>query len=68
VKRLLGLIRRRYLPDAVVTCGVAGTCKVALLGGKTPVNGQAAVYLCRDFTCRAPVTSIEALEEELERF
>jgi len=30
-----------------------------------PVNGRAAAYICRDFTCRQPVTSAEALEQEL---
>jgi uncharacterized protein YyaL (SSP411 family) len=30
-----------------------------------PVNGRAAAYVCRDFACRQPVTSAEALEQEL---
>jgi uncharacterized protein YyaL (SSP411 family) len=30
-----------------------------------PVNGQAAAYVCRDFACRAPVTTREALAREL---
>ncbi len=30
-----------------------------------PVDGQAAAYVCRNFTCRQPVTTIEALQQEL---
>jgi uncharacterized protein YyaL (SSP411 family) len=31
----------------------------------TPVGGHAAAYICRNFACRQPVTSVEALEQEL---
>jgi uncharacterized protein YyaL (SSP411 family) len=30
-----------------------------------PIDGRAAAYVCRDFTCRQPVTTAEALEREL---
>ena len=30
-----------------------------------PVDGAAAAYVCSGFTCRAPVTTVEALDEEL---
>ena len=30
-----------------------------------PVDGAAAAYVCRDFTCRQPVTTVDALEQEL---
>jgi uncharacterized protein YyaL (SSP411 family) len=31
-----------------------------------PVDGVTAAYVCRDFTCRQPVTTVDALERELE--
>jgi uncharacterized protein YyaL (SSP411 family) len=31
-----------------------------------PVDGATAAYVCREFTCRQPVTTVEALKQELE--
>jgi uncharacterized protein YyaL (SSP411 family) len=35
------------------------------IGAMRPVNGVTTVYVCRDFTCRQPVTTVPALEQEL---
>ena len=35
------------------------------LSAMQPVDGHAAAYVCRQFACRQPVTSVEALEQEL---
>jgi uncharacterized protein YyaL (SSP411 family) len=32
-----------------------------------PVDGRPAAYVCRDFSCRQPATSVEELERELAR-
>jgi hypothetical protein len=40
--------------------------EVPLLEGRTPVEGRATAWVCRDMTCRAPVTSARELERELE--
>ncbi|MGW0804216.1 thioredoxin domain-containing protein [Nonomuraea sp. NPDC002799] len=39
----------------------------ALLEGRGPVDEAPAAYVCRGFTCRMPVTTVEALREELSR-
>jgi uncharacterized protein len=46
---------------AVVATGAG----VALMEGRTPVDGRPAAYVCRDFACRMPVTDTEALKAEL---
>jgi uncharacterized protein YyaL (SSP411 family) len=33
--------------------------------GRTPVDGRPAAYVCREFTCRMPVTDTGALKHEL---
>jgi len=60
----------RYHPFAIVL-RVAAAAQRALapmlpwVAAMTPGDGQAAAYVCRQFACRQPVTSPEALEEEL---
>jgi uncharacterized protein YyaL (SSP411 family) len=31
-----------------------------------PLNGQPAAYICQNFTCQAPVTTVEEVERLLE--
>jgi uncharacterized protein YyaL (SSP411 family) len=60
----------RYLPFAIqlrVTSdrqpALAGS--LPFIGAMRPVDGVTAAYVCRDFTCRQPVTTVHALEQEL---
>jgi uncharacterized protein len=48
------------IPAVVATGG-----GVALLEGRTPIDGSPAAYVCRDFACRMPVTETEALKAQL---
>jgi hypothetical protein len=43
-----------WQPNTVVAVGPADD--VPLLEGKTLIDGNAAVYVCERFACRAPVT------------
>ncbi len=64
------VVALRYLPFAVTISKGAGG---AALDGRLPFlagmsaapDGSARAYVCRDFTCRAPVASADALEAEL---
>jgi uncharacterized protein YyaL (SSP411 family) len=54
-------------PGAVLALG-DGTAKaeaVPLLAGRGLVNGAPAAYVCRHFTCQAPVTTPQQLSEAL---
>jgi uncharacterized protein len=63
-------LAQRYLPFAI-SLRVDSSSKHALAGSlpaiaaMAPVEGKAAVYVCRNFTCRQPVTDVDALEREL---
>jgi len=44
----------------------AGASRLPLLEGKSLVNGQAALYVCRNFACRAPVTDAASVSAAFE--
>jgi uncharacterized protein YyaL (SSP411 family) len=52
-------------PGAVLALGDGDTAAVPLLEGRRPVDGSPAVYVCRNFTCRAPLTDPTELREAL---
>jgi uncharacterized protein len=57
-----------YLPNRVIARASGAPPQLAaLVAGKTPVNGQAAAYICRDFTCERPLTDADALIAALKR-
>ena len=54
-------IQLRVTPEA--QRALAGS--LPFLAAMQPVAGITAAYVCRDFTCRQPVTTVDALEQEL---
>ena len=52
-------------PGAVLALGDGTEARVPLLEGRGLVDGAPAAYVCRQFTCRAPVSTPEQLEEVL---
>jgi hypothetical protein len=57
---LLAVIRRRFLPDAIVA--MASESPVPM----PAVNGEVTVYVCSNFACNLPVTGVNQLDELLE--
>ncbi len=69
-RALLDVVRERYRPNTIVALrspdqGPDAEEVIPLLEGRTPVDGRAAAYVCRRFTCRRPVTEPAALREDL---
>jgi len=56
---------RAASPGAVIAVGPPGVAGIPLFAGRTPVDGQAAAYVCRSFACRRPVTTPAELAAEL---
>ncbi|HEX2824015.1 MAG TPA: thioredoxin domain-containing protein [Streptosporangiaceae bacterium] len=56
---------RAATPGAVLALGDGTEASVPLLTGRGLVNGAPAAYVCRQFTCQAPVTTPQQLTEAL---
>ena len=52
-------------PGAVLALGDGTSADVPLLEGRGLVQGAPAAYVCRQFTCQAPVTTPDQLRESL---
>ncbi|MEM6299986.1 MAG: thioredoxin domain-containing protein, partial [Bacteroidota bacterium] len=64
VERAKSLRQKHYFP-AKVMLGTTSTSELSLLKGKTELEGKTVFYVCRNKTCRLPVTDIEAAIREL---
>ena len=60
---LAAVVRSAFAPRVVLAGGPPHD--VALLDGRTEVDGRAAAYVCEHFTCQAPVTTPDALAAAL---
>ena len=61
-------VGRRYLPNRIVAHhdpSSGAPPDLPLLAGKGPVGGRAALYVCRNFACQAPITDPAALDQAL---
>jgi uncharacterized protein len=65
---LRAAIGRPYLPNRIIAHhdpAAGATPDLPLLGGKGLVGGKAALYVCRDFACQAPLTDPADLDRAL---
>jgi uncharacterized protein YyaL (SSP411 family) len=60
---LLAVVREQFRPNVVVAAGMDEP--IALLEGRSQIDGQATAYVCRNFLCKLPVNSAEALRNLL---
>lgn len=66
-RTLLDVVFRNYHPNQVVAVRQPGNASpIPLLEGRTPLNGRATGYVCRNLTCQLPVTDADALARQLE--
>src|SRR5207248_5781419 len=71
VQELLGEIRRHFLPHAVLLFADGGDDQNFLaerneaIRAMRPIDGKPAVYICQNFTCKAPVTTVQELRKLL---
>jgi uncharacterized protein len=53
-----------YLPGKILQCGSGQNSDFPLLRGKNPAN-QTLIYLCRQYSCKTPVISVESLVRQI---
>jgi uncharacterized protein YyaL (SSP411 family) len=65
----LRAIRARFSPDTVIA-GAQEPMPVELpaLQGKTSVKGEPTLYVCRNFTCEAPLIGVDAITAEINQW
>ncbi len=68
--RLVRALAAEYLPFAIVVRVPPSRLRslaasLPFIGAMTPVNGATTAYVCHHFACRQPVSSVEALHEQL---
>jgi len=63
-------IYSRYLPNKVVAASEPGDtqaeAEIKLMVGRSAIDGKATAYVCRNYTCLAPATTVEDLARRLE--
>ncbi len=67
---LLQPVREKFLPHRVLAFLEKHDSelvrRIPLLEGKTAIDDQATVYVCRNYTCQEPVTTAQELERVLD--
>jgi uncharacterized protein YyaL (SSP411 family) len=63
---ILTQVLKEYVPHKIIMAATEGSNLFPLLSGKGKYE-EAALYLCRDYTCENPVSSIRALIDLIRR-
>ncbi len=67
LRALRRAVADQYLPNRIIATAAPGTPSSSpLLEGKQPVDGRPALYICRNFSCRQPITDPRAISNALQ--
>ena len=67
LRALRRAVADQYLPNRIVATAAPGKpSSLPLLEGKQPVDGHPALYICRNFSCRQPITDPRAISDALQ--
>ena len=67
---LLDVVRSFYLPNKIIVVHKPGTKNILtenleVLASITEVEGKATAYICKNYTCTAPITDLTELKRAL---
>jgi len=66
-------ISRHFLPNKIVVFSQSGVTDnelfnlIPLIKDKVAIQGKPTVYICENYTCKAPITDLEELKLVLSR-
>ena len=67
LRALRQTVADQYLPNRIIATATPDTpSSLPLLKEKQPVDGQPALYICRNFSCRQPITDPRAIPDALQ--
>lgn len=67
LRALRRAVADQYLPNRIIATATPSTpSSLPLLEGKQPLDGQPALYICRNFSCRQPITNPLAISDALQ--
>ena len=70
VRSFVEEIYSRYIPNKIVAASEPNdehaASAITLLAGRSAIHGQATAYVCRNYTCLEPATTVEELAARLE--
>lgn len=73
LRQMISAVQQAFLPNAVTMTRYEEADLTALekllplVKGKVPVEGKAAAYICKDFSCREPITDLKQLQAVLAK-
>jgi len=62
-REFLDEVHQNYMPNKVLACGL--NSELFLLKNKVQIDGRPTAYVCENFTCKAPTTSLQDLRNIL---
>jgi uncharacterized protein YyaL (SSP411 family) len=70
LKTFMEAVWSSYRPNKVVAASMVedatGASSISLLENRTAINGQTTAYVCENYTCQQPVTSVADLRSQLD--
>jgi hypothetical protein len=65
-KELLRTVWSHYIPNKIVVLSDSKVVDgIPLLQGRTMIDGKATAYVCENFTCQQPVTTVDELAAQI---
>ncbi len=61
---LMDIVKQAYLPCKILASTTTGV-NLPILEGKKMLNGKSAIYICKNYACREPITSESILRDSL---